>query len=299
MTVTHPALPVFQAERPRLIAIAYRMLGERAGAEDVVQEVWLRWSGAGHDAIANAQAWLTATTTRLAIDALRKARVRREAYTGPWLPEPWLEDPAGDLVARIETAQQAELALLWAMESLTPRERAAFILHEAFDTGYGQIAEILGTSEVACRKLVSRARRKTQEGPSRPQSSSDEIMTLLSAIMTAYAQGDLGRIAALLAEDVVAISDGGGRRRAALRPLLGVAETAQVMHALATRKPPSRAPDLMWVNGCPAIGILDGTEEDFLMTITPSAGDRSRIGWMYVMRNPDKLMRRAVTGDLR
>ena len=118
-------------------------------------------------------------------------------------------------------------------------------------------------------------------------------MTLLTAIMSAYAHGDLTRIAALLAEDVVAISDGGGRARAALRPLLGVAETAQVMHALATRKPPSRTPDVFWLNGRPAIGILDGREEDFVMTVTPSARDSARIGWIYVMRNPDKLTRRA------
>lgn len=293
MTASPPALAAFQAERSRLLAIAYRMLGERAAAEDVVQDVWLRWAGAAHDGIDNAQAWLTATATRLAIDALRKARVRREAYTGPWLPEPWLEDPAGDLVERIETAQQAELALLWAMESLTPRERAAFILHEAFDTGYEDIAAILGASAAACRKLVSRARRKTRDAPSRPDSASEAIMTLLTAIMSAYAHGDLTRIAALLAEDVVAISDGGGRARAALRPLLGVAETAQVMHALATRKPPSRTPDVFWLNGRPAIGILDGREEDFVMTVTPSARDSARIGWIYVMRNPDKLTRRA------
>jgi RNA polymerase sigma-70 factor (ECF subfamily) len=291
MTASSANLAAFQAERPRLLAIAYRMLGERAAAEDVVQDVWLRWSGADRHRIANVQAWLTSATSRLAIDALRKARVRRETYVGPWLPEPWLDDPAGDLVERVETAQQAELALLWAMESLTPRERAAFILHDAFDTGYDELAGILDRSPAACRQLVSRARRKTRDGPARPDSAGEAIMALLSKIMTAYARGDLAGIAALLAEDVVAISDGGGEARAALRPLLGAAETAQVMHALATRKPPSRMPDLLWVNGRPAIGILDGAEEDFLMTLTPSATDPERVGWLYVMRNPRKLSR--------
>lgn len=289
MTALQTDLSAFQAERPRLISIAYRMLGERAAAEDVVQDVWLRWDRADTGDVANPQAWLTAATTRLAIDALRKARVRREAYTGPWLPEPWLHDPADDLLERIETAQQAELALLWAMEALTPRERAAFILHEAFDTGYEALAGVLETSEAACRQLVSRARRKTRGGPARPGSAPEAIMELLAGIMTAYARGDIRQIAALLSEDVVAISDGGGKARAALRPLMGAAETAQVMHALATRKPPDRVPDLVWMNGRPAIGILDGGASDFLMTVTPAADNPSRIGWIYVMRNPLKL----------
>jgi len=289
MMTPDPALTAFQAERPRLVAIAYRMLGERMAAEDVVQDVWLRWEAADPGRVDNPQAWLTSATTRLAIDELRKMRVRRKAYTGPWLPEPWLDDPAGDLVARVETAQQAELALLWAMECLTPDERAAFILREAFDIGYGELGRILGRSQAACRQLVSRARRKTQAGPARPDSAPEAIMALMSQMMTAYAKGDLAEIAELLAQDVVAVSDGGGRARAALRPLLGAAETAQVMHALATRKPPHRKPDLVWVNGRPAIAILDGSEADFLMTVTPSNGDSSRIGWIYVMRNPDKL----------
>lgn len=289
MTRSQPVLDAFQAERSRLVAIAYRMLGERSAAEDVVQDVWLRWDRADHFRIDNTQAWLTTATTRLAIDALRKARVRREAYRGPWLPEPWLENPAGDLLDRIETAQQAELALLWAMESLSPLERAAFILHDVFETGYDEIGAILDRSEAACRQLVSRARRKTHEAPARCGSAPDTIMNLLSGMISAYARGDLQRIASLLSEDVVAISDGGGKVRAALRPLLGAAETAQVMHALATRKPPGRIPDLLWVNGGPAIGILDGGPDDFLMTVTPSARDSSRIGWVYVMRNPDKL----------
>ncbi|WP_300543092.1 RNA polymerase sigma factor SigJ [Maricaulis sp.] len=293
MTSAASDLPVFQAERPRLLAIAYRMLGERMVAEDVVQEVWLRWDGADRTQIDNPQAWLTSATTRLAIDALRKARVRRETYSGPWLPEPWLEDPSANFAERVETAQQAELALLWAMEALTPDERAAFILHDAFDTGYAGIAAILDKSEPACRQLVTRARRKTRDSAARPGSAPDSIMTLLARIMTAYAKGDLAAIAALLAEDVLAISDGGGKVRAALRPLMGTAETAQVMHALATRKPPSRPPDVLWINGCPAIGILEGGAEDFIMTVTPARSDSGRIGWIYVMRNPEKLPRRA------
>ena len=279
----------FEQERPRLLAIAYRMLGERMAAEDVVQDAWLRWHRSGQAGIANAQAWLTATTTRLAIDALRKARVRREAYPGPWLPEPWRDMPSADPSARVETVQQAELALLWAMEALKPDERAAFILHDAFDSPYGEIAAILEKSEAACRQLVSRARRKTGSAPAHTRPVPEVVMELMSRMMTAYARGDLAAIAALLADDVVAVSDGGGRARAALRILTGADETAQVMHALATRKPPGRLPDLVWVNGGPALAILDDGPHDVLLTLAPSEAMPGRIGWLYVLRNPDKL----------
>ena len=289
MTDVSSELDPFERERPRLLAIAYRMLGERMAAEDVVQDAWLRWNGAGQDGIANVQAWLTATTTRLAIDALRKARVRREAYPGPWLPEPWRDALPADPSVRVERVQQADLALLWVMETLKPDERAAFILHDAFDSPYGEIAAILEKSEMACRQLVSRARRKTGAPPARARPVPEAVMGLMSRMMTAYARGDLAAIAALLADDVVAVSDGGGKARAALRVLTGAKETAHVMHALATRKPPARLPDLVWVNGAPALAILDGSPDDVLLTLVPSETVPDRIGWLYVLRNPDKL----------
>lgn len=288
MSVISP-IEAFEACRPRLTALAYRMLGERMAAEDVVQDAWLRWQGVDHAGIRSAEAWLTTATTRLAIDALRQAKARRETYVGPWLPEPLLDDPATDFTARIETSQQAELALMWAMEFLTPDERAAFILREAFDAEYGAIAEALGRSEAACRQLVSRARRKTGEGPARTGAGREAVMTLLIQLLEANASGDLDRIAELLAEDVVAISDGGGKASAALRPLYGVAETAQVMHALATRKLAGVDPLLLTVNGQPAVAVLEGGELDFISTVVPSRADPSRIGWIYTMRNPDKL----------
>ena len=283
------ATEVFEAERPALTALAYRMLGERGLAEDVVQEAWLRWQTVEPDALDQPAAWLRTVTTRLAIDALRRARSRREAYIGPWLPEPVLEDPAGDFTARLETVQQAELALVWVMEFLTPDERAAFILHDTFEETYAAIASVLDKTEAACRKLVSRARAKTQAAPMQLGASREAVMGLLERLMQASATGDLQAIRDVLAEDVVAISDGGGKARAALRPLYGADETAQVMHAVTTRKQAGVEPVVLIVNGVPAIAILDGGALDHITTLAPSRQDPSRIGWLYTMRNPDKL----------
>lgn len=283
------ATDVFEAERPALTALAYRMLGERGLAEDVVQEAWLRWQTVKPDALDQPAAWLRTVTTRLAIDALRRARSRREAYIGPWLPEPLLEDPASDFTARLETVQQAELALVWVMEFLTPDERAAFILHDTFEEPYAAIASVLDKTEAACRKLVSRARAKTQAAPMQLGASREAVMGLLERLMQASARGDLQAIRDVLAEDVVAISDGGGKARAALRPLYGADETAQVMHAVTTRKQAGVEPIVLIVNGVPAIAILEGGALDHITTLAPSRQDPSRIGWLYTMRNPDKL----------
>jgi len=280
---------VFEAERPSLMALAYLMLGERAIAEDVVQEAWLRWRKVEPETLDQPAAWLRTITTRLAIDALRRARSRRESYIGPWLPEPVLEDPSSDFTARLETVQQAELALVWVMEFLTPDERAAFVLHDTFEEPYAVIASVLDKSETACRKLVSRARAKTGAAPMQLGASRDAVMGLLERLMQASASGDLQAIRDLLAQDVVAISDGGGKARAALRPLYGADETAQVMHALATRKQIGARPVLVMVNGAPGMAILEGGALDHVTTLAPSRQDPSRIGWLYTMRNPDKL----------
>lgn len=280
---------VFEAERPALMALAYRMLGERAIAEDVVQDAWMRWRQADGAQIDEPGAWLRTVTTRLAIDALRRVRSRREAYIGPWLPEPVLEDPASDFTARLETVQQAELALVWVMEFLTPDERAAFVLHDTFEEPYCAIAAVLDKSEAACRKLVSRARAKTGKAPMQIGASRESVMGLLDRLMQASASGDLQAIRDTLAEDVVAISDGGGKARAALRPLYGADETAQVMHALATRKLIGARPVPVVVNGAPGIAILEGGALDHITTLAPSRTDPTRIGWLYTMRNPEKL----------
>ncbi len=277
----------FEAERKSLTALAYRMLGERAEAEDVVQETWLRWARSDRSAIRDAPAWLRRTAARIAIDVLRSARKRREVYVGPWLPEPLIETDNRAPEAAFELAQECELALLWAMERLTETERAAFILREVFDADYASIAETLGKTEAACRQLVSRAGRRVRENAPRFKAPADEAADLLTRFLQAASARDHKAVMALLSPDVIAVSDGGGKATAALRTLNGPEEVTQVVLRVAERRGtdsilrPGRA------NGSPAAMILDGGPDDVLTVIAPD--EQGRIAWIYVMRNPDKL----------
>ena len=281
---------LFEAERPALTALCYRMLGERAGAEDAVQDTWLRWERADHAAIENPSAWLRRTATRIAIDALRSARVRRETYPGPWLPEPLVESDSLGVEERFALAQECELALLWAMERLSPTERAAFILREAFDAGYDEIAGITGKSEASCRQLVSRAHKRLQESGPRFDASPEDVADLLERFMAAAGALDHDAALNLFAPDAVAYTDGGKKVRAALRPLIGPQDITQVLMAVMSKAMQEKAqwsvePGL--ANGGPAIvRWLDG-RVDLILTLAPSAD--GRIAWLYAMRNPDKL----------
>jgi len=288
--MTGDALHLFEAERPRLMALAYRMLGERAAAEDVVQEAWLRWERhAG--GVAAPQAWLRQVTTRLAVDALRRARVLRESYVGPWLPEPVIgEIDEADGAARLELAQECHLALLWAMERLGPEERAAFLLRRVFDADYAEIAATLGRSEAACRQMVSRAGARLRAARPRFAPDADAVRAALDRFARAAMAQDHAAVLAMLAPDVTAISDGGGKARAALRPLEGAAEVAQVILAVAAKRGPV-VPRLVRANGAPALAVLEGGAQDVLYTLTLDV--QGRIDWIYVMRNPDKLPRGA------
>ena len=283
------AVSLFEAERPRLKSLAYRMLGEHAGAEDIVQDVWLKWQGSQGSGVANPQAWLTTVTTRAAIDALKSARARREVYVGPWLPEALVEgEGGGDRPdAGFEQRQDVSLALLWAMERLAPEERAAFLLRDVFDLEYREIADALDKAETACRQLVSRARKRVKDGAPRFDASAAEVSQLLDRFMTATASLDRAEIMALLSPDVLAISDGGGKASAALRPLEGASEVAQVWLAVAARKKDAVAPQKIMVNGLPALAVLSGGEDDMIVTVMP---DRAgRISWIYILRNPEKI----------
>ena len=278
---------VFEAERRALTALAYRMLGERAEAEDVVQETWLRWARTDQGAVRDAPAWLRRTAARIAIDVLRSARKRREVYVGPWLPEPLIETEDQAPESAFELAQECELALLWAMERLTETERAAFILREVFDADYASIAETLGKSEAACRKLVSRAGQRVRENAPRFKAPADQTANLLSRFLQAANARDQETVMSLLSPDVIAVSDGGGKATAALRPLHGPQEVTQVLMRVTERRGdrvtlrPGRA------NGTPAAMILDGGPDDMLTVIAPD--EQGRIAWIYVMRNPEKL----------
>jgi len=292
MTMTHPDLNPFEAARPHLINLAYRMLGERAAAEDVVQEVWLRWSRAGQD-VAHPGAWLRQVTARLSVDALRSARHRRETYVGPWLPEPLIrEHDHADGEAHLSLAQDCQLALLWAMERLSPEERAAFLLRRVFDADYAEIADTLAKSEAACRQMVSRAAQRLREARPRFAPDPEGARDLLTRFAQAAMAQDHAAVLALLAPDVTAISDGGGKARAALRPLHGADEVAQVILAVASRRG-SFSPRIVLANGAPALAILEGGEDDVLYSL--AIDEKGRINWIYVMRNPDKLPQGAGT----
>lgn len=280
----------FEAERPRLIALAYRMLGERSEAEDVAQEAWLRWSRAtvaGASRIETPAAWLRQVTVRLAIDALRRARRRRETYVGPWLPEP-LIDETNDGETRLALAQECDLALMWAMERLTPQERAAFLLRRVFDAEYGDIARTLGKSEASCRQMVSRAAHRVQQERPRFAPDPDAARAALLQFARAAVAQDHAAVLNLLAPEVTAISDGGGKARAALRPLHGAQEVAQVILAVvAKRGLDGPVPGLISVNGAPALAILEGGADDVIYSLTLDSS--GRIDWIYIMRNPDKM----------
>jgi len=274
----------FEAQRPRLVRLAYRMLGSVAEAEDAVQDAWLRWSRAGEGVIDPA-AWLVRTTTRLCIDRLRAAKVEREAYRGPWLPEPLIEPLTEDPVER---AEDVSVAFLLALERLTPLERAVFLLHDVFDEDYGSVAETLGRTEPAVRQLASRAREHVRDARPRFSVSQDDAARLAAAFVTAAAQGDVQGLSALLAEDAILVSDGGGKRKAALRVMVGKADVIRLIEGLAFRGRAFEIEDLRTVriNGYPGLVLKlpDGPE-----TIAFQPDEDGLIAAVYIVRNPEKL----------
>lgn len=282
------ATRLFEAERPRLMSLCYRMLGERAAAEDAVQDCWIRWAVAETGTIANPRAWLTRVATRIAIDTLRSARARRERYVGPWLPEPLVTSEDNPAEAAYAQAQECGLALLWAMERLEPAERAALILREALEADYAGIAEALGKSEAACRQLVSRARKRVAAATPALDPSPGRAGDLLGRFVAAAGAGDMAALMRLIAPEAVAISDGGRNARAARRLLHGAEEIAAVTLAVMAQQGAMRLRRCE-ANGMPGLLADEGGNLHSVVTLAPdSAG---RIGWLYIMRAPEKLVR--------
>ena len=280
---------VFEAERAQLISLCYRMLGERAEAEDAVQETWLKWAAADRERIKTPAAWLRRVATNIAIDTLRAAHRKREVYVGPWLPEPVFQPDAQEVVPHFELAQECELALLWAMERLNERERAAFILKEAFDATYAEIAACLGTSEGACRQLVSRSQKKLKESGPRFDATPEEVAALSERFFEAVMAEDYTIALDMLTPDTIAISDGGARKRAARRPLIGGPEIIQVFRALHVRAKQERgwSMEVRAVNTKPALLRYKSGQLDSLTTLAPDHD--GKIAWFYMLVNPDKL----------
>ena len=278
----------FEAQRPRLTRLAYRMLGSVAEAEDAVQDAWLRWSGADQAEVNDPAGWLVRVTTRLCLDRLKSAKARRETYVGPWLPEPLIEEIAED---PLERAEEVSVAFLLALQRLSPLERAVFLLRDVFDQDYAKLAATLGRSEAACRQLSARARAHIQAARPRFAVSQEEAARLVGAFMAAAAGNDMAALAEMLTEDAVLITDGGGKRKAALRPMVGRDDVMLLLRGLAWRQggwPPDAQLRVARINGYPGV-VLDSAEGPITLAFEP--GEGGKIAAIYVVRNPEKLTR--------
>jgi RNA polymerase sigma-70 factor (ECF subfamily) len=285
-------LSVFVSVRPRLFGIAYRMLGSAVEAEDIVQDVWLKWQTIDRSAVRDAPAFLATATVRRAINLVKSARARRETYIGPWLPEP--VDTSADPRLGAERAQALELAVLLLLERLSPKERAAYVLREAFDSSYREIADTLRLSEESARQLVSRARKHIAEGRRAP-ASRGEHRRLLDAFVAAARSGDRSKLEELFASDVVSYADGGGFVRAAQKPITGRSRVAKLA-AVAGAGFWGEGVALAWLetNGQPAVLVSRNGTAIALVTVDASDEGIDRILWMM---RPSKLA--AISRSLR
>jgi RNA polymerase sigma-70 factor, ECF subfamily len=271
--------------RGRLLGLAYRMLGSRSDADDVVQDAYLRFAGAQD--VHNAEAFLVTVVTRLCLDRLKSAKAQREIYIGPWLPEPVFDAEGLSAEAATELADDLSFALLLALDRLSPMERAAFLLHDVFDTPFPEIAAMLDRTEASCRQLASRARRAVRDNRPAPAATPDSHARLLQAFSDAVASGNVRQLAELLREDAVALTDGGGRKFAARNPIIGADKVARFFIGLAGKIAGQDVRiEPAVINGAVgALLYLDG-ELDHTMSM---AIDGEKIAAIYIVRNPDKL----------
>jgi RNA polymerase sigma-70 factor, ECF subfamily len=271
--------------RGRLLGLAYRMLGSRSDAEDVVQDAYLRFAGARE--AQNPEAFLVTVVTRLCLDRLRSAKAQREIYVGPWLPEPVVDAEGLSPDAATEFADDLSFALLLALDRLSPLERAAFLLHDVFDIQFAEVAQMIDRTEVACRQLATRARRAVREARPAPPAPPDNHARLLSAFGEAVVSGDVSRLAGMLREDAIALTDGGGRKTAALNPIKGADKIARFFVSLAVKNTDRNVRiEPTVINGIlGALIYIDGkVDHSVSMAI-----DGERIAAIYIVRNPDKL----------
>src|SRR5215210_3820781 len=276
-------IEVFDRNRPLLFSISYRMLGSVMEAEDVVQEAFLRWQQAPEDEVRSPSAYLSTVVTRLCIDRLRSAR--REQYVGPWLPEPLLEEQ--EITGTADLDDSLSMAFLVLLESLTPIERAVFLLREVFDYEYAEIASLVGKSEVNCRQIASRARQSVAARRPRFESSPEQEERLLDSFLRASLSGDLESLIALLSEDVTLYSDGGGKTQAALKPIYGADKVARFLSGILRKVPLDFAVSQTWVNGRPGlVGYFGDGSPQSVVTLEVGEGSITAI---RLVVNPEKL----------
>jgi RNA polymerase sigma-70 factor, ECF subfamily len=277
--INQDAAAIFDPLRPRLTRVAYRMLGSVADAEDVVQEAFIRWIGARRSEVREPEAFLRRIVTRLCLDQLKSARNRRETYIGPWLPDPIVE---------VEGEEDVTLPLMLALERLSPLERAAFLLHDVFGLGFEEVAVTIQRDPAACRQLAARARTHVRETRPRYHVDKKRGLEIADAFYAASRSGDMAALGAILAADVSLHADGGGKRPAALQPILGFDLVMQALKALAIlfRKHGSDLIRTGFINGLPGFVTKEADGE---IQTTALEIEEGKVVAIYVMRNPDKL----------
>jgi RNA polymerase sigma-70 factor (ECF subfamily) len=272
----------FEAQRPRAFSIAYRMLGSKTEAEDMVQEAWLRWQQSDCAALDSDRAWLTTTVTRLCLDQLKSARARRETYPGPWLPEP-LVDQENHVPPDVESISMAFMLLL---ESLSPLERAVFLLQQVFDYSHAEVADIVGANEAACRQALSRAKRQLKARRPRFASSRESHERLLMAFVQAVSNGDLSALTRLFAEDVTFTGDGGGKAKTTRKVVRGRDAVVRGTLGGARQLDPGMRLQYTDVNGWPGVLVWVGERLERVISIEC---DDDQIHAIHMVMNPDKL----------
>jgi len=273
------AAATFDPLRPKLMRVAYRMLGSVADAEDMLQEAFIRWLRTDRGAVREPEAFLRRTVTRLCLDQLKSAQRQRETYIGPWLPEPIVEEEADEDVT---------LPLMLALERLSPLERAAFLLHDVFGLGFEEVAATIGREEAACRKLAARARDHVREARPRFKVEKQRGLEIAQAFFAASRDGDMKALGAMLAADVSSHADGGGKRPAAMQPILGFDAVMKVFATLAGlfREHRSQLVRVGFINGLPGFVTLEADGE---LQATALDIEDGKVTAIYVVRNPDKL----------
>jgi RNA polymerase sigma-70 factor (TIGR02957 family) len=288
-----PATRSFVAHRNLLFTVAYEMLGSATDAEDVLQEAWLRWVKVDRERVRDDRAFLVRVTTRLALDRLRTMKRRKESYVGPWLPEPLLTAP--DVAEDVELAESVSMAIMMVLETLSPTERAVFVLREAFGFEYDEIAAAVDKTPAAVRQIASRARRHVEARRPRASVTRAEAQAVAESFRQALTTGDFQSLLDVLAPDVVLVTDGGGLKRAALHPIVGAERVIRYVSGGVGKSGTALSGDLTVVNGNPAILLrVDGVVDGVLALRVEDA----RVAGMYYVRNPEKLTRVATETPL-
>ena len=283
---TDPATEAFLAHRNLLFTVAYELLGSAADAEDVLQETWLRWVKVDWAGVRDQRAYLVRITTRQSLNRLRTMKRRKEAYVGPWLPEPLLTTP--DVAEDVELAESVSMALMLVLETLSPTERAVFVLREAFEVSYDEIAAAVGKSPAAVRQIAHRARQHVDSRRPREMASASETRAALESFQRALDTGDLQGLLDVLAPEVVLVADGGGVKQAALRPITGAEKVVRMFVGGLRKVEGTLTGEPAVVNGNPALLVrLDGEFDGILAVRVEDA----RITGLYYVRNPEKLTR--------